>query len=236
MCVFVFCGSFHWSLPHMLPIRKPQTLTLGQGITSNKQYYRLMPSTWIHVFLLCLSLSLSAPEFHANHRRISLQAPRSHQLPSATFCHTLSEGRCLKTLFFLKIFLDLIKRTWKIFRQPRSRCVHSCLWFFAFFSASLSPSLSLISIPDLLLSSSLLCNFTGPVSHIIYFFLFAQSFCFSLLQVKRRLVITALRLMFIPDLFILSCFPCSISTFTWLFVSITSLTCSLRPIWSSIPL
>lgn len=40
-----------------------------------------------------LSVSPSPPEFHTNHRRISLQAPRSHQLPSATFCHTLSEGR-----------------------------------------------------------------------------------------------------------------------------------------------
>lgn len=56
-----------------------------------------MPSTWIHVFSLCLSLS--PPEFHANHRRISLQAPRSHQLPSATFRHTISEGRYLNIYY-----------------------------------------------------------------------------------------------------------------------------------------
>lgn len=37
----------------------------------------------------------SPPEFHTNHRRIPLQAPRSHQLPPATFRHTLSEGRHL---------------------------------------------------------------------------------------------------------------------------------------------
>ena len=55
-----------------------------------------MSSTWIHVFFpvpLLSSLSLSAAEFHVNHWGISLQAPRSHQLPSATFCHSLSEGK-----------------------------------------------------------------------------------------------------------------------------------------------
>lgn len=50
------------------------------------------------------SVSLSPPEFHANHRRISLQAPRSHQLPSATFCHSLSEGRYLNIQLLQKVW------------------------------------------------------------------------------------------------------------------------------------
>lgn len=41
----------------------------------------------------------SPPEFHADHRGISLQAPRSHQLPSAAFCRTFSEGKCSTEVF-----------------------------------------------------------------------------------------------------------------------------------------
>lgn len=151
------------------------------------------------------SLSLSAPEFHANHRRISLQAPRSHQLPSATFCHTLSEGRCLKTLFLPKVFPTWLSEAGKYLASLDPDVhTHVCGFSPSSLHRCLPPSLWYLSLTSFFLSSSLLCNFTGPVSHIIHFFLFAQSFCFFLLQVKQRLVIAAPRLMFIPDLFILS--------------------------------
>lgn len=113
----------------------------GYSLASNKLYYHLMPSTWIHVFSLCLSLS--PPEFHTNHRRISLQAPRSHQLPSATFCHTLSEGRYLNMQLLQKACLLVWSdQIWKTLSKPRPRCAYLWSWYFSLFLYGLFASLS----------------------------------------------------------------------------------------------
>lgn len=144
----------------------------------------------------------SPPEFHANHRRIPLQAPRSHQLPPATFRHTLSEGRhlnirLLRERFFFFSLARPIGRVWKAFSQPRSRCASLCSGFFSLFLESLSssrlslsfshPSLTCLSLSSLSLSiataTRICCSHS--VSRVISPFPFARSVCFSPLQVKQ---------------------------------------------------
>lgn len=65
----------------------------------------------------CVIFSVSCPEFYTNYRRISLQAPRSHQLPSATFCHTLSEGKYLNIQLLLKFCRQNLENIWPAYIQ-----------------------------------------------------------------------------------------------------------------------
>lgn len=141
---------------------------------------------------MCLFfVSLSSPEFHSDHRRISLQAARSHQLPSATFCHTLSEGRGISVHVYNKKVARLFvwsMKSGKHLAGTDSRCAYLCsrylslllLFFFLFFLFWVSllfctfiPSFIHPSLVYFLLLTHFLCCWREAFR--VFFFSFAQS-------------------------------------------------------------
>lgn len=140
---------------------------------------------------MCLFfVSLSSPEFHSDHRRISLQAARSHQLPSATFCHTLSEGRGISVHVYTKKAARLFvwsMKSGKHLAGTDSRCAYLCsrylsllLLFFSFFLFWVSllfctfiPSFIHLSLVYFLLLTHFL--YCWREAFRVFFFSFAQS-------------------------------------------------------------
>lgn len=128
---------------------------------------------------MCLFfVSLSSPEFHSDHRRISLQAARSHQLPSATFCHTLSEGRGISVHIYNKKVARLFvwsMKSGKHLAGTDSRCAYLC-------SRYLSLLLLFFSFLSFLSLSSFLHFY--PVFHPSLTCLFLASYSLSLLLTR----------------------------------------------------
>jgi len=95
-----------------------------------------MPSTWIHVFSLCLSLllqnsTLTIEEFHSKLQEATNFPLRPFVIPflKVDIQIQLQQTGCLP--------VRLISQIWKAFSQPRSRCAYLCTWysssFYSFF-------------------------------------------------------------------------------------------------------
>lgn len=71
---------------HVLPV-SVRTHTHTYTHSCREDCSHLMSSTWTSVCVCA--------EFHANHRGLPLQAPRSHQLPPAAVRHPLPQGNAV---------------------------------------------------------------------------------------------------------------------------------------------